>query len=142
MDLFKTVCASARVPQVRGELAKQPVLSSPHVDSRDQTEIRLGSMCLKSQPSGPTKCNYDHKMSCSCGSDGWQASEIHTERQVPEMSLDVELSANNTLPLGMESMPDSLLYLLRIREKVAQHSALHLNMLTVFLGTVRSHRYR
>lgn len=47
MDLFETVCASARVPQVRGELAKQQVLSSPHVGSRDQTEIRLSSMCFR-----------------------------------------------------------------------------------------------
>lgn len=74
-------------------------------------------------------------MSCSCGSDGWQVSEIHTERQVPEMSLDVEveLSTNITLPLGMESTPDSCLYLLRIRE-VAQHSAPPSEYAYCFLG--------
>lgn len=55
------------------------------------------------------------------------------------MSLDVELSANNTPPLGMESMPESLLYLLRVREKVAQQSA---PPSEYSLGTVRSHRYR
>lgn len=62
MDLFKTVCASARVPQVRGELAKQLVLSWPMWIPEIKLRSGLAACVLRANPLAPqnvttiTKC--------------------------------------------------------------------------------------